>query len=169
MSTTDTIRKFVAPIERRVRAIAARCIINLVNDAAELQQLQISALPGETLDGLLRMQEYGFTSKPFPGAEGAAIFLLGDRNAGIVIACDDRRYRLKGLADGEVALYDDLGQKLHLTRTGIVIHSEQAVTVEAPSIVLAGGGPAVARVGDTVTCPAGVGHITSGSEKVQSG
>lgn len=33
----------------------------------------------------------------------------------------DRRYRLQGLAAGEVALYDDLGQKVHLTRGGIVI------------------------------------------------
>jgi phage baseplate assembly protein V len=41
--------------------------------------------------------------------------------------------------------------------------------VNAPSIVLAGGGPAVARVGDSTTCPAGPGHITSGSSKVQSG
>jgi phage baseplate assembly protein V len=37
------------------------------------------------------------------------------------------------------------------------------------AVMLAGGGPAVARVGDTTTCPAGAGHITSGSSKVHSG
>jgi phage baseplate assembly protein V len=36
-------------------------------------------------------------------------------------------------------------------------------------LILAGGGPAVARVGDSTTCPAGTGSITSGSSKVKSG
>lgn len=34
----------------------------------------------------------------------------------------DRRFRLKGLARGEVALYDDQGQSVILTRAGIVIN-----------------------------------------------
>lgn len=33
----------------------------------------------------------------------------------------DRRYRLQGLKTGEVALYDDIGQCVHLTRGGILI------------------------------------------------
>jgi phage baseplate assembly protein V len=45
-----------------------------------------------------------------------------------------------------------------------------SVNIEASSLIkLAGGGPAVARVGDATTCPAGAGTITSGSGKVQSG
>jgi phage baseplate assembly protein V len=39
----------------------------------------------------------------------------------------------------------------------------------AAQVILAGGGPEVARVGDLVVCPAGSGHITSGSAKVISG
>ncbi|MFC6592423.1 hypothetical protein ACFP81_10730 [Deinococcus lacus] len=49
----------------------------------------------------------------------------------------------------------------------------QAATIDAASVRLAGGGPPVARVGDTITgtCPAGpvTGTITSGSGKVVSG
>ena len=45
-----------------------------------------------------------------------------------------------------------------------------AVNISASSLIkLAGGTAAVARVGDTTTCPAGAGTITSGSSKVQSG
>ena len=33
----------------------------------------------------------------------------------------DRRYRLKGLQTGEVAVYDDQGQSVTLTREGIVV------------------------------------------------
>jgi phage baseplate assembly protein V len=36
-------------------------------------------------------------------------------------------------------------------------------------ILLAGGGPGVARIGDATICPAGTGHIASGSLKVSAG
>jgi len=39
----------------------------------------------------------------------------------------------------------------------------------AGEITLGGGGPAVARVGDMTTCPAGSGQIVSGSAKVNAG
>ncbi|WP_431477838.1 phage baseplate assembly protein domain-containing protein [Massilia eburnea] len=58
----------------------------------------------------------GFTSVPKPGAEGVVVFVGGNRDHGLVIAVEDRRFRLKGLASGEVAIYDDQGQKVHLTR-----------------------------------------------------
>jgi len=52
----------------------------------------------------------------------------------------------------------------------IVIDASGNVTINSPgTIKLAGGGPAVARVGDSTTCPAGTGSITGGSSKVTSG
>ncbi len=42
------------------------------------------------------------------------------RSGCVVVA--DRRFRLKGLARGEVALYDDQGQSVTLTRAGIVVN-----------------------------------------------
>jgi phage baseplate assembly protein V len=74
-----------------------------------------------TRDGVERFQNYGHTSNPHPGAEGVMVSVGGNQDHGIVIAVDDRRYRLTGLAEGETALYDDLGQKVYLTRNGIVI------------------------------------------------
>ena len=71
-------------------------------------------------DGTPRLAEYGFTSRPHPGADAVALFISGDRSSGVVIATGDQRYRLH-LADGEAAVHDDLGQKVHLTRSGIVI------------------------------------------------
>lgn len=43
------------------------------------------------------------------------------------------------------------------------------VNITGSAVVLAGGGPALARLGDTTICPAGPGHITSGSARSQSG
>jgi phage baseplate assembly protein V len=52
----------------------------------------------------------------------------------------------------------------------IAIDGSGNVTINAEGqLVLAGGGPAIARVGDTTICPAGTGHIVSGSAKVNAG
>lgn len=108
----------MAPFKRRIMLMVGRAVLRLVNDGTKLQTLQISLLDGEVRDGVERVQEYGFTSHPLPGAECAAVFLGGNRDHGLVIAIDDRRYRLTALAAGEVALYDDLGKSLVLKRNG---------------------------------------------------
>lgn len=79
-------------------------------------------------------QQYGFASRPLPGAEGILLFIGGSDNA-VVIATEDRRYRL-ALEDGEAALYSDEGDKVHLKR-GREIHilSGGKVTVEAANEV----------------------------------
>src|SRR3546814_1878282 len=59
------------------------------------------------------------------------VFVGGSRGHGIVIATEDRRYRPTGLEAGEAMLYDDLGQKVHLKRTGIEIESPFEVKVRS--------------------------------------
>lgn len=49
------------------------------------------------------------------------LFPDGDRSHAVVVTVSDRRYRLKGLQTGEVAVYDDQGQSVTLTREGIVV------------------------------------------------
>jgi phage baseplate assembly protein V len=105
----------------RMRGMVARCVVGLVSDAAKLQGLQITIMAGQGADDVERFQNYGHSSVPLPGAEGIALAVGGSRAHTVVIAVDDRRYRLVGLAAGESALYDDLGHKVHLTRAGIVI------------------------------------------------
>lgn len=105
----------------RMRGMVARCVVGLVNDAAKLQGLQLTIMAGQGADDIEHFQTYGHTSVPHPGAEGIALAVGGSRAHTVVIALDDRRFRLTNLAPGEVALYDDLGHKVHLTRDGIVI------------------------------------------------
>lgn len=105
----------------RVRGMIARVVLNLVNDATKLQALQVTLLADQVPDDVEHFQHYGFTSVPFSGAEGIALAIGGSTGHTVVINVDDRRYRLKALLEGEVALYDDLGHKVHLTRDGIVI------------------------------------------------
>ncbi len=68
--------------------------------------------PDETIDNREYFQHYGFTSRPLAGAE---IIIIREGGHFIAMASDDRRYRIS-MENGEVALYDDQGQKIHLKR-----------------------------------------------------
>ncbi|MDO8294381.1 MAG: phage baseplate assembly protein V [Gallionella sp.] len=116
------IARMLAPLACGLGNMLARGTVVLANAASKMQTLQVKLLSGEAKDGVEHFEGYGLTAKPHPGAECIALFFGGDRSNGVVIAVADRRYRLTGLAEGEVALYDDLGHKVHLTRTGIVIN-----------------------------------------------
>jgi len=105
----------------RLRLVVARAVLGLVNDAAKLQAVQVTLQEGVVRDQVERFQQYGLTGVPLSGAEGIALAVGGSTDHTVVIAVDDRRYRLKGLQTGEVALYDDIGHKVYLTRDGIVI------------------------------------------------
>lgn len=113
--------RLLAPYARRLGNLLARGVVSAVNAAKKMQSLQVRLLAGEVKDVVEHFEPYGFTAHPHAGAEAFAAFLDGDRSHGIVLLVADRRYRLKSFAPGEVAIYDDLGQKVHLTRAGIVI------------------------------------------------
>lgn len=115
------IARMLAPVARAVGNMMARGTIVMANAATKMQTLQIKLLSGEAKDGIEHFEPYGYTSHPKAGAEHVTLFMGGDRSHGITIVVADRRYRLAGLAEGEVALHDDQGQKVHLTRSGIVV------------------------------------------------
>ncbi len=113
---TRTVNRLLAPIARRVRLMARRAVVRLVYDDPKMQELQLSIFSGEVRDKVERFQDYGFTSHPIKGAEAVVLALGGNTDHGAVIRVDDRRYRITGLAEGEVALYDDQGQMVVLKR-----------------------------------------------------
>lgn len=55
------------------------------------------------------------------------------------------------------------GATIQIDASGNILLSPGAL------VKIAGGGPAIARVGDTVVCPAGNGSITTGSAKAECG
>lgn len=84
----------------------------------------------DVLDDREFVQDYGLSSRPHPGAEALMAFLGGLRSNGLVVRLFDGRYQL-ALQYGEVAIHDDLGQAVHLTRTGIDVRSPLNITVTA--------------------------------------
>lgn len=134
-----SMRRLLEPLKRRVALIVARAIVRLSNDDTLLQSLQVECLQGEVQDSVERVQEYGFTSRPQDGAEAVVVFPNGNRGHGLVIAVDDRRYRIKGLQKGEVAIYTDQGDNITLKRDGnIEVVSSTRVLVQTPTMRIEG-------------------------------
>jgi phage baseplate assembly protein V len=103
-----------------VRALG-RGRLTAVDDSGVVQQVQVALSTSEVRDATPRLAEYGLHSNPPAGADAVLMFMGGDRTQGVVIACGHQKYRMTGLASGEVALADDLGQTVYLTRSGIVV------------------------------------------------
>lgn len=107
-------------IGNAIQNMVARCTVALSNAAGKMQLLQIRLLAGEVKSGLEHMEPYGFTCNPLPGAEGIAIFPGGDRSVGYVIVTTDRRYRIKGLQPGELAIYSHEGTSIKFKNGRII-------------------------------------------------
>lgn len=135
----SAFNRLAAPLRRRIGLMVGRAVLRMIDDANGLQILQVDGLDGETLANVERFQQYGFTSHPHPLAEAAMISLGGIRAHSIVIGVDDRRYRLRGLERGEVALYSDEdqaegGQRIVLRRgQRIEVHAGKEFTVNVGS------------------------------------
>lgn len=141
MIETDTsVSRALKSLANRQRNMILRGSVALVDDSRKLQTLQVSlfGVGDDTPDDIERFQQYGFTSKPFTQSEAIVLFPGGDRSHGLCLAVGDRRYRLTGLADGEVALYDDQNQVVHIRRDGIYIISAEQVVIDSPQAVFTG-------------------------------
>ncbi len=137
----DSLRKLLAPLKRSISMMVARGLIQLIEDGGTRQSVQVQLLADEIAPDVERFQDYGLTSNPHPGAEAIFLAVVGSRTQGVVIRVEDRQYRLAGLASGEVALYDDLGQTVWLKRDGIYIDTPGKViaTAQGDVTVSAGG------------------------------
>lgn len=141
------LSRALGPMARRIGNMLARGVVTAVKEGSKLRSLQVRMMAGEIKDDIEHFEPYGYTSRPLPGAEHVSAFFDGDRSHGVTLMVADRRYRLAGLEAGEVALFDDLGHVVHLTRTGIVIdggnHAVMVtntphVTLDAPTVTCTG-------------------------------
>lgn len=124
-------RAALKALHSRVMLTVARTVVSLVDDSKKLQALQLQLLKREIRENVERFQNYGYTSKPHPGAEAVVVFVGGNRDHGLCIAVDDRRYRVQGLQDGEVAIYTDEGDKIYLKRNREIEVTTLNLTINA--------------------------------------
>lgn len=120
---------------RRIALMVGRGIVRICNDSEAMQTLQIGALSGEILPDVEKVQPYGFSSVPHPGAEVVFIAPGGLRENAVAIVADDRKFRFKGMKSGEVVLYTDEGDIIRFHRgKRIEVMSGAQVDVTAPDV-----------------------------------
>ena len=131
--------RWLAPLKRRVLLMVARAVLELQDESNGKLLAQAKLLDAELRSRLEVLQNYGFASRPLAGAELAVMFVGGNRHHGLIIASDDKRYRLRGMANGEVALYTDEGDVVHLKRGGeIHVKAKTKVRIESPQLECTG-------------------------------
>lgn len=132
--------EWVTPFERmfrRVMMMIGRGRLTAVNDSGAVQLVQIRLGTDEVRDNTPRVLDYGISSSAPPGSDAVVLFVGGDRSNGAVIGTNHQGSRPRNLKVGEVIIYDDQGQIIHITRTGIVITAPgKKVRIEGKDIDL---------------------------------
>ena len=123
-------------VKRRIRTLMLRAIVQSVNDSSSIQLIQVKGLADEVLDKVERLQNYGMTSNPPAGSEAFVAFVGADRSAGVILAIENRTFRIKSLKPGEVCIYTDEGDYIKFLRNRkIDFHSGSTITIEAPNVI----------------------------------
>ncbi len=156
------LAKFMAPMARRITNLVARGLVSAANSAGKMQILQLRLLADEAKDTVEHFEPFGFTSKPLAGAEHVTVFLDGDRSHGVTIVVADRRYRIVGLEDGESALHDAYGNKVHLKKDGtMAVVASAKVEITSPLVKMSGD----LQVAGTIT---GTVDVVSGGKSLKT-
>lgn len=117
MNVADLMR-LIRPLAVRVANLVGRGVVKSADASQDLQVLQAEFLSGEVRDELEHFEPYGLTARPRPDAEVAAVFVGGRRDHGLAFGVVDRRYRIKNLESGEVAVYNHTGAKIVIKANG---------------------------------------------------
>lgn len=126
------LQRVLSPLRRGLQQVVRVCTLNRVNDADSIQTVQVETLSGEVVE-VPRIQDYGITSVPLPGAKGVVVAIGGKTNGYVCIKMDDKRYRQVNLKPGEVALYDNQGQLVHLKQGGLMdLIANTKITAKVP-------------------------------------
>lgn len=108
-------------LQRQLLSLICRAVVGSVKPGSKCQAVDVELLAGEQKGGIEHLEPYGLTSYAKPGAEALILFPDADRSHAVAVVVSDRRYRIRSLKPGEVAIYDDQGQSVTLTRSGIIV------------------------------------------------
>ncbi|MDO9053850.1 MAG: phage baseplate assembly protein V [Gallionella sp.] len=135
------IKTIDARIRRALSGIRLtfRGVLTLVKSASAVQLVQLDGMSGEQLQDAELFQQFGFTSNP-PAGTMAIILPVGGQTAhGIVIATEHGTLRLKGLASGEAAIYNQWGDHVILSKDRrMKVVSALAVDITTPTVNMSG-------------------------------
>lgn len=139
------LRGDVDELFRRVQNMFVRGTIGGVDDKPKWQEVALELEDGHKPTKVEHAHPYGISFHPHKDAEVMAVALGGNRDHLVVLTTGDRRYRLTDLKEGEFAIHDDQGQKVHFLRDGVLVETGKPVTVKGSDITLEATGKIVLK------------------------
>lgn len=141
MVSLRDVQKLIAPLQRRLRLLADRAIVTMVNDSLQRQNLQLKVLADEGADDVERFQNYGHSSVPPEGSEAVVLGLGGARAGMVAIVVEHKGFRPKDLAPGDNCLYHLEGHRIILRKDGVaeiqaktvIINASEKTTIISPN------------------------------------
>lgn len=116
--TNNFVDKKIGGMKNALKNLICRFVLDTTDTAKKMQEVKGELYSEEVKEELEHFQMYGFTSRPPKDSEGIALSVNGNKDHVVVINIDSRQYRLKTLADGEVALYNKEGSAIILKANG---------------------------------------------------
>lgn len=133
------VRRQLEIVNRRINNSTARGVVQLTDVSKQMQTLQVTVLKDEVLDAVQYFEPHGFTSRAKQGAEAVLLCPGGNRASAFAIAVSDRRFRIKDLGEGEVAMYDDANNLIHFKQDKTLsVKSDTSVDFDVPDITTTG-------------------------------
>lgn len=117
---TSLIGRFVEPLRNRLLLLIAKAIVTRVNDSENIQIVQINLGNNEVIDGVERIQNFGFSSNPVNGSPAIVLCLGGERSHPIVIVTDSKENR-PDVSSGDSVMYNSSGTKITLEGNKAII------------------------------------------------
>ncbi|HDR9834525.1 TPA: phage baseplate assembly protein V [Burkholderia multivorans] len=116
-------------VARRVLTMIGAARVTTFNDSGPVQKLQVKVNDLETIDNLMHLFQFGFSSGPPLGTDVAIVFIGGDRSNGVVVGSNHQASRPKNLAAGESMIYSQDGKQIYLTASGGIVVNAQGQDV----------------------------------------
>ncbi|HAT1683170.1 TPA: phage baseplate assembly protein [Klebsiella oxytoca] len=118
----DDIRSLLRQLMRRIMMMTGTGRVTTISDAGNIQKVQYVA-PGEVRGDTPRLAEFGFSSGLPAGSDVVLVFPGGDRTNAVIIASGHQASRHTDLNPGETVIYDQWGQYIRLTESGIEVEA----------------------------------------------
>ena len=138
-----TIERALAPLRRRISHMLVRALVTSVNDDVKRQTLQVKIRADESADDIEHFQNYGTSSHPPLRSEAVLAALGGNLGQLVAIAVENKDFRPQGEM-GDVFLYHMEGQRIRLTKDGVInitankvnLSASERVTIVSPETTI---------------------------------
>lgn len=109
------------------------------SDGGNVQTMQVRVTSATTRDAVPVLYHYGFSASPPVGTDVAIVNVAGDNSNGLIVASGHQAYRLKGLPNGGVALYDMAGSSIVLDGAGNMTAAPAGGTLHVVGAIVSTG------------------------------